>query len=159
MRVFCQRNLVLKMNKKCKNVIKRDLVKRYIVCLFNKFVCYFLEQVRSHQENLTWQEIWRTFICLFKVPWNDHLVNYFPLMYRYGINTNILHLTFFSCATVIISYKMLIITGIWIEKTNELTIYGILCRKVNILPTRTSFFFSSARKIESVQKFRTKLLE
>ena len=33
-------------------------------------------------------------IHLFKVRWNDHLVNYFPLMYRYGINKNILHLTF-----------------------------------------------------------------
>ena len=41
------------MNKKCKNVIKRNLVKRYMICLFNKFVCYFLEQVQSHQENLT----------------------------------------------------------------------------------------------------------
>ena len=29
-----------------------------------------------------------------QVRWNDHLVNYFPLMYRYGINTIILHLTF-----------------------------------------------------------------
>ena len=27
---------------------------------------------------------------------NDHLVNIFLLLYRYGINTNILHLTF-SC--------------------------------------------------------------
>ena len=31
---------------------------------------------------------------LFKVRWNDHLVSYFSLMYCYGINTNILHLTF-----------------------------------------------------------------
>ena len=31
---------------------------------------------------------------LFKVRWNDHLVSYFSLMYRYGVNTNILHLTF-----------------------------------------------------------------
>ena len=32
--------------KKCiKNVIKRNLVKRYMVCLFNKFVRYFLEEV------------------------------------------------------------------------------------------------------------------
>ena len=31
---------------------------------------------------------------LFKVPWNDDLVSYFPLLYHYGINTNILHLTF-----------------------------------------------------------------
>ena len=28
-----------------------------------------------------------------QVRWNDHLEN-FPLMNRYGINTNILHLTF-----------------------------------------------------------------
>ena len=33
----------------------------------------------------------------------------------------------FSCRISIISYKMLIITGISNEKTNELTIYGILC--------------------------------
>ena len=31
----------------------------------------------------------------FKRGWNDHLVNYFPLMYYYGIDTSILHLT--SC--------------------------------------------------------------
>ena len=28
-----------------------------------------------------------------QVRWNDHLEN-FPLMNRYGVNTNILHLTF-----------------------------------------------------------------
>ena len=44
--------------------------------------------------DLTWQEIWWPSIHLFKVFWNDHLVNYFPLMYRYGITTNILYLTF-----------------------------------------------------------------
>ena len=33
-------------------------------------------------------------IHLFKVRWNDHLVNYLTLMYRYGINTNIFYLTF-----------------------------------------------------------------
>ena len=33
-------------------------------------------------------------VHLFKVRWNDHLVGHFSLMYRYGINTNILHLTF-----------------------------------------------------------------
>ena len=36
----------------------------------------------------------------------------------------------FSCRIVIISYKMLIITGIFNEKTNELTIYRILCQNV-----------------------------
>ena len=38
-----------------------------------------------------------------------------------------------SCRILIISYKMLIITGISNEKTNELTIYGILCWNVTIL--------------------------
>ena len=33
----------------------------------------------------------------------------------------------FSCGISTISYKMLIITGISNEKTNELTIYGIIC--------------------------------
>ena len=44
----------------------------------------------------------------------------------------------FSCRIVIISYKMLIITGSEnemksSEKTNELTKYGILCQNVTIL--------------------------
>ena len=46
------------------------------------------------QEDIAWQEIWRTSFHLFKVCCSDHWVNYFPLMYRYGINANILHLTF-----------------------------------------------------------------
>ena len=63
--------------------------------LFRKTSCQsFQIKTFSNQEDFTWQEIWRTSIHLFKVRWNDHLVNYFPLMYRYGINTNILHLTF-----------------------------------------------------------------
>ena len=41
-------------------------------------------------------------------------------------------LNIFSCRILIISFKMLIITGITNEKTNELTIYGILCRNVTI---------------------------
>ena len=48
----------------------------------------------SYNQDFIWQEIWRTSINLFKVRWNDHLVNYYPLMYRYGINTNLLHLDF-----------------------------------------------------------------
>ena len=93
----------------------------------------------------------------FKVRWNDHLVNKFPLMFCYGINTSILHLTFFSSRILIISYKMLNITGIANEKTNELTIYGIYVERHNILPTRTTFFISSAGKIKSVQDFKIKL--
>ena len=52
---FCQGNLVRILSrksspkfyfKKCiKIVMKRNLVKRYMVCLFNKFVRFFLEQV------------------------------------------------------------------------------------------------------------------
>ena len=55
---------------------------------------------------------------------------------------------------------MLIITGISNEKTNELTIYGILCQKHhNILDTRASFFISGIGKIEIKQKFKIKLLK
>ena len=38
----------------------------------------------------------------------------------------------FPCRIVIILYKMLIITGISNKKTNQLTIYGILCQNVVI---------------------------
>ena len=38
----------------------------------------------------------------------------------------------FPCRILIISYKTLIITGISIEITNELTIYGILCWNVAV---------------------------
>ena len=56
---------------------------------------------------------------------------------------------------------MLIITGISNEKINELTIYGweIMSKRQNILLTRTSFFTSSAEKIESVQELKTKLFK
>ena len=35
-----------------------------------------------------------TNLYLFKLSWNNHLLNYFPLVCRYEINANILHLTF-----------------------------------------------------------------
>ena len=38
----------------------------------------------------------------------------------------------FSCRILIVSHKMLIITGISNEKKNELTIYGILCRNITM---------------------------
>ena len=65
-----------------------------------------------------------------KVRWNDHLMNYFPLVYRYGIKY--IAFNIFSCRILIVSYKILIITGISNEKTNELTIYGILCQIVTL---------------------------
>ena len=51
-----------------------------------------------------------TSIYLFKVRCNDHLVNYFPLIYRHGININILHLTisraeFYSFRIVFLSLQ------------------------------------------------------
>ena len=61
------------------------------VMVFYQFQNFFCRQHSlMNQEDFTWQETWRTSIHLFKVRWNDHLVNFFPLMYRYGINTNIL---------------------------------------------------------------------
>ena len=35
-----------------------------------------------------------TNLYLFKLSWNNHLLNYFPLVCCYEINANILHLTF-----------------------------------------------------------------
>ena len=64
----------------------------------------------------------------------------------------------FKCRTLIISYKMLIITGISNEATNKIIINtNIMSKRHNILPTRTGFFISSAGKIESVQEFKVKL--
>ena len=54
---------------------------------------------------------------------------------------------------------MLIITEISNEKTNELTIFAILCQNANFLPTTTSFYISSAEKTKSVQEFKMKLFE
>ena len=102
------------------------------------------------QEDFTWQEIWKTSIFLFKVRWNEHLVSYFSPMYRYGINTNTLHLTFFSCRISFLLYKMLIITGISMETRNELTIYATLCRNVSV------FYWQELASLFQVQeKFKT----
>ena len=70
---------------------------------------------------------------LFKSRGNDHLMSYFPLIYHYGTNTNTyIAFNIFSWRILIISYKILIITVISNEKTNELTIYAILCRNVAV---------------------------
>ena len=63
-------------------------------------------------------------------------------MYRYGINTSILHLTFSLP-----------------EQVNELTKYGIICRKVIIFYPQELVFISSAGKIESVKEFKIKLFK
>ena len=66
----------------------------------------------------------------------------------------------FTCKTLIISYKMLIITRISNGATNKIIIHAnIMSKRHNILPTRTGFFISSAGKIESVQELKVKLFE
>ena len=84
-------------------------------------------------EDFTWQEIWRTSIYSFKARWNNHLVNYFPLIYHYGINANNIVFYIFSRRILIISYKRLTISGIPNEKSKWNTIYAILCRNVRQL--------------------------
>ena len=89
-------------------------------------------------------------LFIIQVCWNDHLVTYFSLMYRYKISTNTLH-TFkiSSCRILIISCKMLIITAIFNETNIYIYIYlfiyiyiylfiyipkyAILCRNITII--------------------------
>ena len=66
----------------------------------------------------------------------------------------------FSCKILIISYEILIITGISNEKNKLIShIWNIMSKRHNILLTRTRFFISSAGKIESLQEFKIKLFE
>ena len=52
----------------------------------------------------------------------------------------------------------MIITGVSNEKNKWINrIWSILSKRLNILPTRTSFFISSAGKIESEQEFKIEL--
>ena len=51
---------------------------------------------------------------------SDHLLNYFSLIHRCGININLLLLIFISRSILIILCKRLIITVIFNEKSNEL---------------------------------------
>ena len=95
------------------------------------YLSFLLQLISSRRSFLTGN------FSLFKFRWNDDLVNYFFLMYCYGINTNIFHLTF----------------------SHELTISAILCRNVTVFPIRAGFFISSAAKIENVLVFKVKLFE
>ena len=84
------------------------------------------------------------------------------LMYRYGINIMYTAFNIFSIRILIILYKMLIVTGISNETIYSILSYSILINHIcnimskrqNILTTRTSFFISSASKIENVRKFK-----
>ena len=72
-----------------------------------------------------------TNLCLFNACWNDHLVNFLSdasLWNQYKfISFNI-----FSCRILVISCKILIITAISNDKTDELSIYAKSCRNVAI---------------------------
>ena len=58
------------------------------------------------------------------------------------------------CRILISSSEILIITVIW--KTKWINhICKIMSKRHNILPTKTTLFISSARKIENVQKFKS----
>ena len=62
----------------------------------------------------------------------------------------------FSCRISIISYKILINTGMSNEKTNH--IWSIMLKRRNILPAGTPFI-PEAGKIENVQEFKIKLFK
>ena len=55
----------------------------------------------------------------------------------------------FSCRNLIISYKILITTGISNEKTNELTIYGILFWNVTINRQELASLFQVQEKLKA----------
>ena len=62
------------------------------------------------------------------------------------------HIAFniFPCRILIISYKLLIITAKLNEKTNELTIYAILCQNITIFYRRElSYLFKVQEKLKS----------
>ena len=63
---------------------------------------------------------------------------------------NYIAFNIFSCRILIVSYKMLIITGISNEKTNELTIYGILCQNITMFyQQELAFLFNVHGKLEA----------
>ena len=66
----------------------------------------------------------------------------------------------FSCRILLVSYNMLIITGIYNEKNKRINhIWTIISKRHNILQTKPNFFISSAGKIASVHEFKIKLFE
>ena len=61
----------------------------------------------------------------------------------------------FSCRLLIISYKMLTITGIFNETTNKLTIYLILCRNVTIFYRQElAFLFQVHEKLKVCRNWK-----
>ena len=74
-----------------------------------------------------WQEVWQTCLHLFEVRSNDHLVNYFSLMHRCGINKNLLE--------NVNHYSNTEWNNKWFNHICE-----IMLKRRNILPTRASLF-------------------
>ena len=66
--------------------------------------------------------------CWFEWPFSELFSANVSLWNQYKYIT----LNIFSCRNLIISFKILIIAGTFNEKTNQLTIYGILCWNVTI---------------------------
>ena len=90
-----------------------------------------------NHEDFTWQVILRIYI---KLLWNCHLLSYFPLIHRCGINANLLLLTFSHAKFKLFFCKMLTTELISYETANELSIYAKLCRNV------TSFYRQETSK-------------
>ena len=55
---------------------------------------------------------------------------------------------------LIISYKILVVTEISNEKTDELTMYRMLCQNITIFYRKELVFFFQCKKIESFHKFK-----
>ena len=98
----------------------------------------------SQQENFTLQEIWRT-----SLPFSE----LFFVNVSFGINKNILHLTFPRAEFWSFRIKCKSLQEYLMTKINDY-IWNIMSKRHDILPTRTSFFISSAGKIENVEEFK-----
>ena len=86
-----------------------------------------------------------TLFHLFEVCWNEHLVNYFSGGFLWS-QYKFIAFNIFCCKSLIISCRILIITVISNETSNELTVFSKLCENHNILPRRYCFLISSAGK-------------
>ena len=75
----------------------RTSIHLFEFCMTNLY--WFIEVLYDEPLFIYSSFVWWTSIHLFEVHWN-YLDNYFSLMHRYGINTNLLPLTF-SCNSVI----------------------------------------------------------
>ena len=87
---------------------------------------------RLNQRDFIRQELWRTFMHLFEVCWNDYLVKYFSLLHCCGNLYKFIAFNIFSWNILIISWKTLIITITSNKTTIELTIHTKSCWNMTI---------------------------